>query len=39
LAKVTLNDENKAKIFAVLDARFAEFNAHGFAKSKVEVKP
>jgi hypothetical protein len=39
LAKVALNDENKAKMFAVLDARFAEFNAHGFAKSKVELKP
>jgi hypothetical protein len=38
LAKVELNDANKAKIFAVLDARFAEFNAHGFAKSTVELK-
>ena len=39
LAKVVLNDENKVKMFAVLDARFAEFNAHGFAKSVVELKP
>ena len=39
LSKVEMNDANKAKIFAVLYMRFAEFNAHGFAKSKVDLKP
>jgi hypothetical protein len=38
LKKVAYSDENKAKIFGVLDMRFAEFNAHGFAKSVVELK-
>jgi hypothetical protein len=38
LKKVAYSDENKAKIFGVLDIRFAEFNAHGFAKSTVELK-
>jgi hypothetical protein len=37
LAKDELNDENKARIFEVLDARFAEFSTHGFAKSKVII--
>lgn len=38
LEKVVLNNENKTKIFAVINVRFAEFNTHGFAKSKVELK-
>ncbi len=38
LKKVEYSAENKAKMFAVLDMRFAEFNAHGFAKSVVELK-
>jgi hypothetical protein len=37
LKKVAYSDANKAKIFGVLDARYAEFNAHGFAKSKISA--
>jgi hypothetical protein len=37
LQKVDYSDANKAKIFAVLDQRLAEFKAHGFAKSKVTL--
>jgi hypothetical protein len=37
LKKVDYSESNKAKIFSVLDIRFAEFNAHGFAKSKIEL--
>lgn len=39
IRNVVYNEVNKAKIFAVLDTRLAEFNAHGFAKSTVELKP
>lgn len=39
LAKLRLNEANKAKIFALLDARFTEFKAHGFAKSVKDLKP
>lgn len=38
LEKLDMNDANKARMFAVLDMRFAEFNAHGFAKSTVKLK-
>ena len=39
IRNVAYNEANKAKIFAVLDMRFAEFNTHGFAKSTVRLKP
>lgn len=39
LSKVTYLDDNKQKLFNVLDKRLAEFNSHGFAKSVAILKP
>lgn len=37
LRQMAYSIDNKAKIFSLLDKRLAEFNEHGFAKSKVEI--
>lgn len=38
LRQMAYSIDNKAKIFSLLDKRLAEFNEHGFAKSKVEIQ-